>query len=77
MQCSNVVVQGLTILAPVRSPNTDGINPGKHGEIEFASIEYKARTVFHTWYFFIKLKRMPECHSEILNMHVTIELLVL
>ncbi|KAJ6347399.1 hypothetical protein OIU76_003972 [Salix suchowensis] len=25
--CSNVVVQGLTILAPVRSPNTDGINP--------------------------------------------------
>ncbi|KAE8675619.1 hypothetical protein F3Y22_tig00111650pilonHSYRG00011 [Hibiscus syriacus] len=24
---SNVVVQGLTILAPVTSPNTDGINP--------------------------------------------------
>lgn len=26
--CSNVIVQGLTILAPVTSPNTDGINPG-------------------------------------------------
>lgn len=25
--CSNVIVQGLTILAPVESPNTDGINP--------------------------------------------------
>ncbi|KAJ6701768.1 PECTIN LYASE-LIKE SUPERFAMILY PROTEIN [Salix koriyanagi] len=25
--CSNVVVQDLTILAPVKSPNTDGINP--------------------------------------------------
>ncbi|KAK8533777.1 hypothetical protein V6N13_028541 [Hibiscus sabdariffa] len=25
--CSNVVIQGLTILAPVPSPNTDGINP--------------------------------------------------
>lgn len=26
--CSNVVIQGLTILAPVKVPNTDGINPG-------------------------------------------------
>ena len=26
---SNVIVQGITILAPVTSPNTDGINPGK------------------------------------------------
>nr|AFK44529.1 unknown [Lotus japonicus] len=25
--CSNVIVQGITILAPVTSPNTDGINP--------------------------------------------------
>lgn len=25
--CSNIVVQGITILAPVNSPNTDGINP--------------------------------------------------
>ncbi|KAG8638378.1 probable polygalacturonase [Manihot esculenta] len=25
--CSNVVIQGLTILAPVKVPNTDGINP--------------------------------------------------
>ncbi|RAL46264.1 hypothetical protein DM860_016697 [Cuscuta australis] len=25
--CSNVIIQGLTILAPVTSPNTDGINP--------------------------------------------------
>ncbi|XP_071708245.1 probable polygalacturonase isoform X1 [Rutidosis leptorrhynchoides] len=25
--CSNIVIQGITILAPVRSPNTDGINP--------------------------------------------------
>ncbi|XP_031266207.1 probable polygalacturonase [Pistacia vera] len=25
--CSNVLVQGLTILAPIDSPNTDGINP--------------------------------------------------
>jgi polygalacturonase len=41
MECSNVVVQGLTILAPVRSPNTDGINPGNHVEIEFSSIGQK------------------------------------
>jgi polygalacturonase len=26
--CSNVLIQGLTILAPVDSPNTDGIDPG-------------------------------------------------
>jgi len=26
---SNIIVKGLTILAPVDSPNTDGINPGK------------------------------------------------
>ena len=26
---SNIIVKGLTILAPVNSPNTDGINPGK------------------------------------------------
>ncbi|KAH0643250.1 hypothetical protein KY290_035468 [Solanum tuberosum] len=25
--CSNIIIQGITILAPVRSPNTDGINP--------------------------------------------------
>ncbi|PON97793.1 Glycoside hydrolase [Trema orientale] len=25
--CSNVIIQGITILAPVTSPNTDGINP--------------------------------------------------
>ncbi|XP_047327209.1 probable polygalacturonase [Impatiens glandulifera] len=25
--CSDVIIRGLTILAPVRSPNTDGINP--------------------------------------------------
>jgi len=25
---SNIVVQGITILAPTNSPNTDGINPG-------------------------------------------------
>ncbi|GAA0187085.1 lyase [Lithospermum erythrorhizon] len=25
--CSNVIVQGVTIIAPVTSPNTDGINP--------------------------------------------------
>ncbi|KAM0010244.1 putative glycoside hydrolase, family 28, pectin lyase/virulence factor [Helianthus debilis subsp. tardiflorus] len=24
---SNIIIQGITILAPVRSPNTDGINP--------------------------------------------------
>jgi len=30
MKCSNVLVQGITILAPVNSPNTDGINPGRH-----------------------------------------------
>lgn len=29
MKCSNVIVQGITILAPVNSPNTDGINPGE------------------------------------------------
>ncbi|KAJ1411785.1 Pectin lyase fold/virulence factor [Sesbania bispinosa] len=27
IECSNVIVQGITILAPVTSPNTDGINP--------------------------------------------------
>ena len=26
--CSNVVVSGITILAPIDSPNTDGIDPG-------------------------------------------------
>ncbi|KAF5464336.1 hypothetical protein F2P56_014420 [Juglans regia] len=26
---SNIVVQGITIIAPIRSPNTDGINPGR------------------------------------------------
>lgn len=26
--CSDIVIQGITILAPVTSPNTDGINPG-------------------------------------------------
>ena len=25
---SNILVQGITIIAPVKSPNTDGINPG-------------------------------------------------
>ncbi|KAG2384205.1 polygalacturonase protein [Vigna angularis] len=31
---SNIIVKGLTILAPVDSPNTDGINPGnKHYEM--------------------------------------------
>lgn len=28
MNCSNILVQGITIIAPVTSPNTDGINPG-------------------------------------------------
>lgn len=27
--CNNVIVKGVTILAPIDSPNTDGINPGK------------------------------------------------
>lgn len=26
--CTNVIVKGVTILAPIDSPNTDGINPG-------------------------------------------------
>lgn len=26
--CSNVIVKDITIIAPVTSPNTDGINPG-------------------------------------------------
>ena len=26
---SNITIKGLTILAPVDSPNTDGIDPGK------------------------------------------------
>lgn len=26
--CSNIIVKGITITAPVKSPNTDGINPG-------------------------------------------------
>ncbi|KAL8476816.1 hypothetical protein ACS0TY_029207 [Phlomoides rotata] len=26
--CSIIIIQGITILAPVTSPNTDGINPG-------------------------------------------------
>ncbi|KAG4915025.1 hypothetical protein JHK87_052582 [Glycine soja] len=28
MQRSDIIIQGLTILAPVDSPNTDGIDPG-------------------------------------------------
>nr|POE63842.1 putative polygalacturonase [Quercus suber] len=31
---SDVLVQGITILAPVTSPNTDGINPGDNGTID-------------------------------------------
>ncbi|KAF2312234.1 hypothetical protein GH714_028673 [Hevea brasiliensis] len=31
---SYVLVQGLTILAPIDSPNTDGINPGNNGTID-------------------------------------------
>lgn len=27
MRCSNIIISGITILAPIRSPNTDGINP--------------------------------------------------
>lgn len=27
---SNIIVQGITIFAPVTSPNTDGINPGQN-----------------------------------------------
>ena len=27
-KCSNLWIQGVTILAPVDVPNTDGINPG-------------------------------------------------
>jgi hypothetical protein len=27
---SNIIVQGITIIAPVTSPNTDGINPGQY-----------------------------------------------
>lgn len=26
--CSDIVIQGVTILAPIKSPNTDGIDPG-------------------------------------------------
>jgi polygalacturonase len=26
--CSDILIQGLTILAPIDSPNTDGIEPG-------------------------------------------------
>jgi polygalacturonase len=26
--CSDILIQKLTILAPIDSPNTDGINPG-------------------------------------------------
>lgn len=26
--CSNIIVKGITITAPIKSPNTDGINPG-------------------------------------------------
>ncbi|KAJ8465569.1 hypothetical protein OPV22_028121 [Ensete ventricosum] len=29
--CSNVVLKNLTVLAPLRSPNTDGIDPGIFG----------------------------------------------
>lgn len=32
--CSNVLIQGMTILAPVDSPNTDGINPGLFATFE-------------------------------------------
>lgn len=33
LECSNVVVQGITILSPVTSPNTDGINPGEYAQV--------------------------------------------
>jgi polygalacturonase len=28
--CTNVTIHGVTILAPLNAPNTDGINPGIH-----------------------------------------------
>lgn len=31
--CTNVTIQGVTILAPVNAPNTDGIDPGKNSII--------------------------------------------
>jgi len=36
---SNIIVKGLTILAPVDSPNTDGINPGKIVCFQFILLE--------------------------------------
>ena len=32
--CSNIIISGITILAPLRSPNTDGINPGTNAVLE-------------------------------------------
>lgn len=26
--CRDILIQGITIIAPITSPNTDGINPG-------------------------------------------------
>lgn len=44
MECSSVIVQGITILAPVTSPNTDGINPGEYAEMFLNHLEEHAPT---------------------------------
>lgn len=33
--CNNVTIRGITVLAPVDSPNTDGIDPGKGHQCTF------------------------------------------
>lgn len=44
MECSSVIVQGITILAPVTSPNTDGINPGEYAAMFLNHLEEHAPT---------------------------------
>lgn len=46
--CSNVIVKGVTILARIPSPNTDGIDPGLFAQSDFyfATKRYSQMGVF-------------------------------
>ena len=52
---SNILVQGITIIAPVKSPNTDGINPG-------SSYKHKKNKCFDLWQLIINVS----CHIQLI-----------
>lgn len=52
---SNILVQGITIIAPVKSPNTDGINPG-------SSYKHQKNKCFDLWLLIINVS----CHIQLM-----------